>query len=45
MAKKVGVKRFIYVSSQSMYGISKSSNELDEYDSEKTSELNTLKQS
>ena len=35
MAKKVGVKRFIYVSSQSMYGISKSSNELDEYDSEK----------
>ena len=35
LAKKVGVKRFVYVSSQSMYGISSSTNELDEYDSEK----------
>ena len=35
LAKKAGVKRFIYVSSQSMYGISNSVNELDEYDSEK----------
>ena len=35
MAKKNGVKRFIYSSSQSMYGISSSSEELDEYNSEK----------
>ena len=35
LAKKAGVKRFVYVSSQSMYGISNSVNELDEYDSEK----------
>ena len=37
MAKKVGVSRFIFSSSQSLYGISNSKNELDEYDSEKTS--------
>ena len=30
IAKKVGVKRFIYASSQSMYGISNTSHELDE---------------
>ncbi len=35
LAKKVGVKRFIYSSSQSMYGISKVEGELDEYSSEK----------
>ena len=35
LAKKAKVKRFIYVSSQSMYGISKSVNELDEYESDK----------
>ena len=35
LAKKVGVKRFIYVSSQSMYGISDTSKEVDEVDSEK----------
>ncbi len=35
LAKKVGVKRFIYSSSQSMYGISTFEGELDEYDSEK----------
>ena len=34
-SKKMGVKRFIYVSSQSMYGISNAINELDEYESEK----------
>jgi len=34
-AKQAGVKRFIYTSSQSMYGISKVDNELDEDDSEK----------
>ena len=34
-AKKNKVKRFIYSSSQSMYGISQSTNELDEYDSKK----------
>lgn len=34
-AKKVGVKRFIYSSSQSMYGISKSDEEIDEDNSEK----------
>ncbi len=32
-AKKQNVKRFIYSSSQSMYGISQTSNELDEYTS------------
>ena len=35
LAKISGVKRFIYSSSQSMYGISKVDAELDEYDSEK----------
>lgn len=35
LAKDVGVKRFIYASSQSMYGISNSQEELDEDDSEK----------
>ena len=35
MAKEAGVKRFIYSSSQSMYGISQSDGELDEDDSEK----------
>ena len=35
IAKKKGVKRFIYASSQSMYGISDSEVELDEHDSEK----------
>ena len=35
LAKEAGVKRFIYASSQSMYGISKTDNELDEDDSEK----------
>jgi nucleoside-diphosphate-sugar epimerase len=35
LAKKSGVKRFIYSSSQSMYGISTYKGELDEYDSEK----------
>ena len=35
MAKKVGVSRFIFSSSQSLYGISNSKNELDEYNSEK----------
>jgi len=35
LAKKAGVKRFVYASSQSMYGISDTENELDEYDSEK----------
>ena len=35
LAKKAGVKRFIYSSSQSMYGISTFQGELDEYDSEK----------
>tara|TARA_B110000003_G_C16652104_1_gene534638 strand:+ start:2961 stop:3986 length:1026 start_codon:yes stop_codon:yes gene_type:complete len=35
LAKKVGVKRFVYSSSQSMYGISNFDGELDEYDSEK----------
>lgn len=34
-AKQVGIKRFIYVSSQSMYGISKVNNELDEDNSQK----------
>ena len=33
MAKQAGVKRFIFTSSQSIYGISKSNEELDEYDS------------
>ena len=35
LSKEAGVKRFVYSSSQSMYGISKVNNELDEYDSEK----------
>ncbi len=35
LAKKAGVKRFVYSSSQSMYGISNIENELDEDDSEK----------
>ena len=35
IAKKAGVKRFIYSSSQSMYGISKIDGELDEDNSEK----------
>jgi nucleoside-diphosphate-sugar epimerase len=35
LSKEAGVKRFIYSSSQSMYGISGSDDELDEYDSEK----------
>jgi len=35
MARDIGVSRFVYASSQSMYGISDTSNELDEDDSEK----------
>ena len=35
LAKKKNVKRFIYSSSQSMYGISQTSEELDEIESEK----------
>lgn len=35
LAQKVGVRRFIYSSSQSMYGISTFDGELDEYNSEK----------
>jgi nucleoside-diphosphate-sugar epimerase len=35
LAKAAGVRRFIYASSQSMYGVSKTSDELDEDDSEK----------
>jgi nucleoside-diphosphate-sugar epimerase len=35
LAKEAGVKRFVYASSQSMYGISDTSNKLDEDDSEK----------
>lgn len=35
LAKKAGIRRFVYASSQSMYGISKLENELDEDDSEK----------
>jgi len=35
IAKSMGVKRFVYASSQSMYGISETQVELDEYDSEK----------
>lgn len=35
MAKATGVSRFVYASSQSMYGVSKTSKELDEDDSEK----------
>ena len=35
LAKKSGVKRFVYASSQSMYGISDTGNELDEEKSEK----------
>jgi len=36
LAKKAGVKRFVYASSQSMYGISNIENELDEDNSKKT---------
>lgn len=36
LAKESGVCRFVYASSQSMYGISDTSNELDEDDSEKS---------
>jgi nucleoside-diphosphate-sugar epimerase len=35
MAKKAGVKRFVYASSQSMYGLSDTENELDEENSKK----------
>jgi len=35
LARACGVKRFIYASSQSMYGVSATANELDEDDSEK----------
>ena len=35
MAKKAGVKRFVYASSQSMYGLSDIENELDEDNSKK----------
>jgi nucleoside-diphosphate-sugar epimerase len=35
LAKQAGVKRFVYASSQSMYGVSKTADELDEDDSEK----------
>ena len=35
LAKNEGISRFVYASSQSMYGISDTSNELDEDDSEK----------
>lgn len=35
LARRAGVKRFIYSSSQSMYGVSNTDNELDEDDSEK----------
>ncbi|MBD3314102.1 NAD-dependent epimerase/dehydratase family protein [Candidatus Woesearchaeota archaeon] len=35
LAKKAGVKRFVYASSQSMYGVSKTDEELDEDDSDK----------
>lgn len=35
LAKKCGVKKFIYISSQSMYGISNTATELDEYNSKK----------
>ena len=35
MAKKAGVKRFIFVSTQSIYGISNTVEELDEYSSTK----------
>jgi nucleoside-diphosphate-sugar epimerase len=35
MAKKQGVTRFVYASSQSMYGVSNTQDELDEDDSEK----------
>lgn len=37
LAKESGVSRFVYASSQSMYGISDTSSELDEDDSEKSS--------
>ena len=34
-AKEIGIKRFVYASSQSMYGISETDDELDEEDSDK----------
>ena len=37
-AKEAGVKRFVYASSQSMYGVSNTDAELDEYQSEKKPE-------
>jgi nucleoside-diphosphate-sugar epimerase len=37
LGQETGVSRFVYASSQSMYGISDTSNELDEDDSEKSS--------
>lgn len=36
LAREAGVKRFVYASSQSMYGISNTDDELDEDDSDKT---------
>lgn len=35
VAKKVGVRRFVFASSQSIYGVSDVSKEMDEYESEK----------
>lgn len=35
LAKKIGISRFVYASSQSMYGVSNTSSELDEDDSKK----------
>ena len=35
LAKAAGVRRFVYASSQSMYGVADTSTELDEYDSDK----------
>ena len=36
LSKSAGISRFVYASSQSMYGISDISNELDEYQIEKS---------
>ena len=36
LSKDIGIKRFVYASSQSMYGISDTTAELDEYNSDKT---------
>lgn len=36
LAKAAGVRRFVYASSQSMYGVADTSTELDEYDSDKS---------